>query len=96
MKIDLWTYADLSALCGTPQFDTTANPQSLLNPQVIFEVLSPSTENFDRGDKFEGYKRIESLTDYVLIASEMMRVNTTSGKQPANGCTGSTTSPWTS
>ena len=71
---NLWTYADLSALCGTPMFDTSAKPQSLLNPQVIFEVLSPSTEDFDRGDKFERYKRIESLTDYVLVASEKMRV----------------------
>ena len=71
---DLWTYADLSALCGAPMFDTSAKPQSLLNPQVIFEILSPSTEDFDRGDKFERYKRIESLTDYVLVASEKMRV----------------------
>ncbi len=71
---DLWTYPDVSALCGTPRFDSSSNPRSLLNPQVIFEVLSPSTEAFDRGDKFARYRRIESLTDYVLVASDQMRV----------------------
>ncbi len=64
----------MSVLCGTPRYDTGARPQSLLNPQAIFEVLSPSTEAFDRSDKFERYKKIESLTDYVLVASETMRV----------------------
>lgn len=71
---DLWTYPDLSILCGAPMFDATAKPYSLLNPEAVFEILSPSTEDFDRGDKFERYKRIESLTDYVLVASEKMRV----------------------
>ena len=71
---ELWTYPDAVAFCGEPQFDTSAKPHSLLNPQVIFEILSPSTESFDRGDKFERYKRLESFTDYVLVASETMRV----------------------
>ncbi len=71
---DLWTYPDLSVLCGQPKYDASARPRSLLNPQAIFEVLSPSTASFDRGDKFERYKRIESLNDYVLVASETMRV----------------------
>lgn len=71
---ELWTYPDVAALCGEAIFDTSANPHSLLNPQVIFEVLSPSTEGFDRGDKFARYQRLESLTDYVLVDSEQMRV----------------------
>lgn len=71
---ELWTYPDVSALCGKPIFDTSANPNSLLNPQVIFEVLSPSTELFDRGDKFARYRRLESLSDYVLVSSEQVRV----------------------
>ena len=71
---DLWTYPDLSALCGEAHFETTANPHNLLNPQVVFEVLSPSTEAFDRGDKFSRYRQLESLTDYVLVSSEQMRV----------------------
>ena len=71
---DLWTYPDVTALCGEPQFETASNPQSLVNPQVIFEVLSPSTEAFDRGDKFTRYRRLSTLTDYVLVASERMQV----------------------
>lgn len=71
---ELWTYPDVVALCGSPKFDSSSSPRSLLNPQVIFEVFSPSTEAFDRGDKFARYRRIDSLTDYVLVASEQMRV----------------------
>lgn len=71
---DLWTYPDVSALCGEPKFDRSTDPNSLLNPQVIFEVLSPSTEAFDRGDKFARYRRLESLTDYVLVSSVRRRV----------------------
>ena len=71
---DLWTYPDFSVLCGQPTYDAGTRPSSLLNPQVIFEVLSPSTASFDRGEKFERYKRIESLTDYILVASETRRV----------------------
>ena len=55
-------------------FNDTIRPGSLLNPQVIFEILSPSTEAFDRGDKFARYRKLPSLTDYVLVASEFMRV----------------------
>ena len=71
---DLYTYPDVAALCGEPKFDTTRKPYGLLNPQVIFEVLSPSTEGFDRGDKFTRYRKLESLTDYVLVSSEHMGV----------------------
>ena len=73
-KGDLYSYPDVMALCGEPKFDTRHNPYTLLNPQVIFEVLSPSTEAFDRGDKFTRYRKLESLTDYVLVSSEQMRV----------------------
>ena len=71
---ELYTYPDLAASCGAPEFETASNPHSLLNPQVIFEVLSPSTEAFDRGDKFFRYQQLESLIDYVLLSSEQMRV----------------------
>ena len=71
---ELYTYPDASALCGKAEFDFSSKPESLLNPQVIFEVLSPSTEAFDRGEKFARYRRLESLADYVLVASEQMRV----------------------
>ena len=71
---DLWTYPDVAALCGPPRFDASTDPNSLLNPQVIFEVLSPSTEGFDRGEKFARYRRLESLTDYVLVSADRMQV----------------------
>ena len=65
----LYTYPDIVALCGEPvfegdQFDT------LLNPHVIIEVLSSSTEAYDRGAKFAHYRSIESLQAYVLIAQD--------------------------
>ena len=71
---ELYTYPDVAALCGPPRFDASSHPATLLNPQAIFEVLSPSTETFDRGEKFVRYRTLESFTDYVLVASEFMRV----------------------
>lgn len=72
---ELYTYPDVSALCGKPKYDFAMRPSTLLNPQVIFEVLSPSTEAFDRGDKFARYRKLESLTDYLLVTAEFMRVD---------------------
>ena len=69
----MYTYPDVVALCGEGKFDGPS-PQSLTNPQVIFEVLSPGTEGFDRGEKFARYRRIETLVDYVLVASTHMHV----------------------
>lgn len=71
---ELWTYPDVAVLCGEPKFDKSHNPYSLLNPQVIFEVLSPSTEVFDRGDKFVRYKKLDSLTDYILVSAAQVLV----------------------
>ena len=73
--VDLWTYPDVAALCGKPRYDKSHRPWSLLNPQVIFEVLSPSTEAFDRGDKFMRYQKLESLTDYVLVSAERTQID---------------------
>ena len=47
---EMYTYPDVAALCGEPRVDRSSRPSALLNPQVIFEVLSPSTETFDRGE----------------------------------------------
>ena len=67
----LYTYPDTVIVCGEPQFvDETRD--TLLNPTVIVEVLSPSTEAYDRGDKFELYRAIPSLTHYLLVSSERM------------------------
>ena len=65
----LTTYPDISALCGKSEFIDDVR-DTLLNPQLIVEVLSPSTESYDRGKKFEHYRKIESLQDYVLISQD--------------------------
>lgn len=67
------TYPDASALRGQPRF-SDATEDELLNPSVIVEVLSESTEGYDRGRKFERYRTIESFTTYVLAASTRAHV----------------------
>jgi Uma2 family endonuclease len=71
---EIYTYPDVTVLCGEPKYETARNPPSLLNPQVVCEVLSPSTEAFDRGDKFAHYRRLDSLTDCLLVATHRMHV----------------------
>jgi Uma2 family endonuclease len=63
-----YRYADLSVLCDEPVFEKIGGVEALINPAVIVEVLSPSTEAYDRGDKFTYYKSIPSLREYVLVA----------------------------
>lgn len=69
----LYTYPDLVVVCGVPRFDDN-HVDTLLNPQVLMEVLSPSTEAYDRGDKFAHYRRLESLQEFVLISQDRVRV----------------------
>ena len=65
----LYTYPDAIVVCGEPLFlDDTRD--TLLNPGVIVEVLSPSTEAYDRGRKFEHYRSVESVAEYLLVSSE--------------------------
>jgi Uma2 family endonuclease len=65
----LYTYPDVVVVCGEPQFaDDTFD--TLLNPTVIIEVLSESTEAYDRGQKFEQYRSLESLAEYMMISSQ--------------------------
>ncbi len=63
----LYTYPDIVIVCGTAQFEDRRQ-DTLLNPTLIIEILSPSTESYDRGTKFAHYRRLESLADYLLIA----------------------------
>lgn len=69
----LYTYPDVVIVCGRPQFEDEKK-DILLNPFVIFEVLSPTTENYDRGTKFTHYRTISSLTDYILVAQDSIHV----------------------
>ncbi|SRR5712692_3276072 len=63
-----YRYADVSALCGQASFEKIGGVDVLTNPTLIIEVLSESTEAYDRGDKFTHYKSIPSLKEYLLIA----------------------------
>lgn len=63
----LYTYPDISIVCGPSLFDD-AQTDTLLNPTVVFEILSPSTESYDRGKKFEHYRSLPSLQEYILIS----------------------------
>jgi Uma2 family endonuclease len=63
----LYTYPDIVIVCGQAEFES-GHPDVLLNPRVIIEVLSDSTEGYDRGTKFDHYQRIESLQAYILVA----------------------------
>jgi Uma2 family endonuclease len=62
-----YTYPDLVVVCGEPEFED-AVLDTLLNPVMLVEVLSDSTERLDRGAKFHSYQRIESLREYVMIS----------------------------
>lgn len=63
----LYTYPDLVVACGDPVFQDEVL-DTLLNPVLIIEILSDSTESYDRGQKFQNYRSIDSLREYVLIS----------------------------
>jgi len=69
----LFTYPDVTVVCGEPQFEYDRG-DVLTNPVLIIEVLSDSTEAYDRGAKFEIYRTIPSLQHYVLIAQDRISV----------------------
>ena len=69
----LSTYPDVVAVCGNIRFEDADN-DTLLNPTIIVEVLSTSTEAYDRGEKFAHYRRLESLQDYLLVAQDKVRI----------------------
>ena len=68
----LYTYPDLSVVCGGAQFD---EHNTLLNPTLLAEVLSPSTEAYDRGAKFSLYQQLPSLRQYLLISQDQRMVH---------------------
>jgi Uma2 family endonuclease len=76
VKVDasgLYTYPDVVVVCGERHF-TDDHLDTLTNPTLIIEVLSPSTEGYDRGQKFANYRRIPSLETYVLVAQERAHI----------------------
>jgi Uma2 family endonuclease len=65
----LYTYPDVVILCGPGAYDP-ADRDTLTNPVALIEVLSSTTERYDRGDKFRGYQQIPSMLEYVLVAQD--------------------------
>ncbi len=65
----LFTYPDVVVVCGEPAFLDDAF-DTLLNPTLLLEVLSPSTKDYDRGGKFARYRALDSLQEYVLVAQD--------------------------
>lgn len=68
-----YVYPDASVVCGDTRFEDLAR-DTVLNPVVVVEVLSDSTEAYDRGEKFEQYRTIGSLEDYVIVSQKKVRV----------------------
>lgn len=69
----LFTYPDISIICGEPETLNDDN-WNVLNPTVIIEILSPSTKNYDRGEKFKLYRDISTLKEYILVDSESIHI----------------------
>ncbi len=66
-------YPDVIARCGEPEFEDNVF-DTLLNPILVIEVLSPSTEVYDKGEKFRHYQELTSLQEYILVSQDRVRV----------------------
>ncbi len=66
-------YPDIVVFCGDPQFEDNVF-DTLLNPILVIEVLSPSTEAYDKGEKFRHYQELASLQEYILVSQDRVRV----------------------
>jgi len=71
--VDLSTYPDVAVICGGVKVDPV-DRHAATNPRVIVEVLSKSTENYDRGRKFEFYQHLESFAEYIVVYQDEPRV----------------------
>ncbi|MEO8211410.1 MAG: Uma2 family endonuclease [bacterium] len=69
----LFTYPDIVVICGEPEF-YDKEKDTIVNPIVLMEVLSPSTEGYDRGFKFELYRKIKSLKGYLIISQKQISI----------------------
>lgn len=78
----LATYPDVTIVCGPREVDPE-DANTVVNPTVLVEVLSPSTEEYDRGGKFENYKLIPTLRNYVLVSASAREVEVWS-RTPSN------------
>ncbi|MEZ5351729.1 MAG: Uma2 family endonuclease [Bryobacteraceae bacterium] len=70
-----YAFPDLIVYCGKPA-TTDAHQDTITNPKVIVEILSPTTEGYDRGAKFDLYRELPSLEEYVLVSQDKQRIET--------------------
>jgi Uma2 family endonuclease len=71
----LYAYPDVTVICGTPEIDPADRcGETVTNPKLVIEVLSPSTAKDDLGWKFDGYRGVESCSEYVVVDQEVARV----------------------
>src|ERR1035441_283355 len=84
-RTGLYTYTDIVVICGKPEmFEKDKEKGTVTNPKVIVEILSPTTQTYDRGDKFVHYRSIPSFCEYLLIAQDRMHAEH-HVKQPDGG-----------
>ena len=69
MSGSAFVYPDLTVVCGPPEFNEERKPDTLLNPTLLVEVLSPTTSQYDRSDKFMLYRQVPSLRQYLTLDS---------------------------
>lgn len=74
VRTGLNTYPDFTLVCGQSQFSDPVKRDTIINPSVIIEILSPSTERYDRGMKFQHYRTIPSLQEYILVAQDRYQI----------------------
>jgi Uma2 family endonuclease len=74
LETGLYAYPDLLAVTGEARCEDECD-DTLLNPSLIFEIFSPTTEAYDRGEKFYHYRKIPTLAEYVLVSQEEPRVD---------------------
>ncbi len=72
-RVHRYVYPDISVVCGPPQFEDE-HEDTVQNPVLIIEVLSPSTERDDRGKKFQAYQTIDSFQEYLLITQDAILI----------------------
>lgn len=73
-QAQVYTYPDVTVVCGPSRFEDTTR-RVLLNPTVIIEVLSETTETYDRGKKFRYYRMIETLQEYLLVSQHSLHID---------------------
>ncbi|MDJ0839234.1 MAG: Uma2 family endonuclease [Acidobacteriota bacterium] len=73
-KSNRYTYPDAMVICGKAEYEGNRR-DTVLNPRIIFEVLSDSTEAYDRGEKFMHYQRIDTLAEYILVSQKEQHVD---------------------